>query len=266
GKVHVSAGAGVDLLLDGEPVGQAPLAEPLDVAPGTHTIEGRHAGRTATTTVSVQMGKSVTATIALETNPPAVAFPVPVAPMPSASPVAPPPGPETPPDVASRDVAPLPGEELQVSTAGRENFFSWLGHNGVGLAGVGVAAIGLGVFAGFGLAANKASDNSESVSDEIRAEGSRRNISRSNLCANPVEMGFETACRVLRDNRDVRDSDKMVATVGLVAAGVGVAATVTAYLVTSKNSGAAKVNPPSRAVVAPLFGVHESGLAVVGAF
>src|SRR6266566_622031 len=130
GRIHVTAATGAEVMVDGEAIGQAPLPEAVDALPGTHTVEAKLGGRSASMSVSVQVGKSTNATLSLEGG--AAAPPAPVPPPTSAPlPPAPPPAetqekPAEPP----KESTPPPGESVQVSTEGREPFFIWLGHNG----------------------------------------------------------------------------------------------------------------------------------------
>jgi hypothetical protein len=138
-----------------------------------------------------------------------------------------------------------------------------VGHTELALVGAGVTTIGLGMFIGFGLAAQRADENVASVASAIRQEAYDQKITRTNLCASPVQPGFNDACNVLSDNVDARDLDRTLSTVGLVAAGLSAAATVTAYFVTTPT----KSNPrQGRAQIAPIAGPHQAGLAVMGTF
>ncbi|HEX9297068.1 MAG TPA: PEGA domain-containing protein [Polyangiaceae bacterium] len=262
GKIQVSVAAGAEVVVDGEAVGQAPLPEPVDVLPGNHSVEAKLGGRTATASVSVAVGKSANASLSLE--------PVPVAPAPAPAPgsVGPSSPPATVPDSsdmrgteASKDGAP-PGSDtgIRVSTGGREPFFKWLGHNGVGIVGLSITVIGIGVFVGGAIFAKQANDNADNVAEQIRLNISPADGDKQNACAPPVAVKFQDPCTILRDNLDKRDTDRTVATIGAVAAGVGFTATIAAYFLSSKSG------EPSQAHVAPLLGPKQAGIAVVGSF
>jgi hypothetical protein len=273
GRIQVSAPAGADVLVDGESVGTAPIAEPIDVTPGTHNIEARLGNKSASTTVSVLVSRLAAATVAFDATtppipppapPPAAAEPPPAAPPPPppAEPEAAPPPPAEPP----KEPEPAKPKEEPAATSsdeGRENFISWVGRNELALVGAGVTAVGLGVFIGFGLAAQRADENVASVASAIHDQIQLHNIMRSNVCASPVQAGFENACNILSDNVDARDLDRTLSTIGLVTAGISAAATVTAYFVTTSN----KSNPrQGRAQIAPMAGPHQAGLTVMGTF
>jgi outer membrane biosynthesis protein TonB len=268
-RVQISAPAGAEVLVDGESVGQAPIADPVDVAPGSHTVEARLGSKSATTSVSVLINRLAAVTVSFESAPPA---PPPAAEPPAPPAAAPAPAPTPPAAEAEPAKEPEPAKEAEPAkerekekedplapTEEREGFISWVGHSDLALVGLGVTGIGVGMFIGFGLAAQRADENVASVAAQIRQESENQRLTRVNVCAAPVQSGFDSACSVLSDNVDARDLDRTLATVGIVAAGIGAAATVTAYFVGSGSSG-------RRAQITPMFGPKQTGLGVVGTF
>ncbi len=265
-RIQISAPPGADVLVDGESVGQAPIADPVDVAPGTHNIEARLGGKSASTTVSVMVSRLAAATLTFETAPPAAPAPAPEPP-PATPPPAAPAEPEAPPpaEPAKEPEPSRPKEEPAASAATeeeRESFFSWVSHTDLAYVGLGVTGVGLGVFVGFGLAAQRADENVASVASAIRQEMAEQRLSRVNVCAERIQPDFEQACGVLSDNVAARDLDRTLATIGLVAAGVSAAATVTAYFVSPGKSTVAR----SGTHIAPIAGPRQTGLAVFGRF
>jgi hypothetical protein len=292
-RIHVVVPTGAEVIVDGESVGQAPFSEPVDVMPGTHTVEGKLGTRTASSQVTVPTGKAMTVTLNLEGG--AAAPPPPVAPAPSG--VTPPPAAppvETPekPTEATKEPTPPSGETVQVSTEGREPFFVWLGHNGVGIAGVAATLIGAGVGTGFAIAANKASGNADTVAGQIQDEAAKLQMpSTSGLCNDPHDRvynhsslkgndpaledqrkeevaRFTNACSVLSNNTDILKKDRTYATAGFVLAGVGLTATLAAYFLTSGRSSTPSTGKTSsfRAVTIPVVGPGQAGLTVIGTF
>jgi hypothetical protein len=89
GHVSFDAPVGTELWVDGQMLAsKAPLSEAVDVAPGTHSVQGRLGDTTKTVTVSCAAGQTATAKIDIVlTGPPLV-----LVPMPGESPPAPPPG------------------------------------------------------------------------------------------------------------------------------------------------------------------------------
>ncbi len=279
GRIQVSVASGAEVLVDGEAVGQSPLPEAVDAAPGNHTVEAKLGGRTASTSVTVSVGRSASASLSLEGGSAPVA---PVPPPPASNPppaASPSETPEGPPPSEMSGTSTTADSSAQLSSSGRQPFFTWLGHNGVGILGVGLTGIGIGMFAGFSVAGSKAGDNANSVAaaiqDEIAKEKNDPNIRlmRSNVCADPAVPSFEKACSVLKDDIDKRDTDKSFATAGAVVAVVGLVTTVTAYLVTSKTPSSKASTPapkvaaetPSVALV-PVLGPRENGLTILGRF
>jgi hypothetical protein len=291
GRIQVTAPTGADILVDGESMGQSPLPEAVDASPGNHTVEARLGGKTASTNVAVSVGRSASATLSLEGS----AAPLPP---PTPSPTPPPstaPSTETPeptPPPADTTKPPPPNEtDVTVSTAGREPFFSWLGHSPLGIIGVGATGIGLGMFIGFGVGASKASDNADSVANAITNQiaDDNRAIDKQNqslpanqrlphvdanrgVCAPPAVAKYDKACSVLQDDMDKRDADRNLATIGIAVAGVGVATTVLGYFLTSRPSSKTassshepKAQAPSATLI-PVIGPQENGLQLVGRF
>lgn len=280
GRIQVSVATGAEVLVDGETLGQAPLPEAVDAAPGNHTVEARLGGRSTSTSVTVSVGKSSTATLSLEggsapapvTAPP-TGYPPPATP-PSESPEG------TPPSDGGRPGSTNPDTSVSMSTSGREPFFSWLGHSPVGLVGVGLTGIGLGAGVGFSLAGRSAGENADSVAAAIQAQIAEDNAmgapTPAAVCSPSVSPSvatrYQKACSVLQDDIDKRDTDKTIATAGFVAAGVGLATTITAYLVSSKSSAKATATPSKvaaqapRIVVVPVIGARENGLQILGRF
>lgn len=260
GRLQISVNMnGADVLVDNESVGQSPLPDLVDVGPGSHAIEARLGRRIATTSTTVAAGKTGTVTLLIEPSAPVAVGTGTVSPPvrstvgsePSSSPA----GEDSPPSAFAPDqaAADAPGH--------RPSFFGWLGQSGVGLTGLGVTAIGLGLFVGFGVAGMKAADNADSVAAKISEHGRMSGSSKTNWCNAPVEPTYEEPCETLRDNLERRDADRTIATVGIIAAGVGLTATITAYLL----SKPAKAETPATSVV-PVLGPHLTGVSVGGSF
>jgi hypothetical protein len=176
---------------------------------------------------------------------------------------------------------------VQVSTQGREPFFVWLGHNGVGVAGLAATVVGAGLGTGFALAANKASENSDRVASQIQDEATRINVNSMSICVDPrarvespestlanASQGerdaevdqFAQACSLLSDDLDKRQKDRTYAAAGFVLAGVGFVVTVAAYFLTSKSTSSSRGPSSFQAVVLPVVGPGQTGLTVVGSF
>ncbi|HEY3592399.1 MAG TPA: PEGA domain-containing protein, partial [Polyangiaceae bacterium] len=209
GKIQITVNVpGADVLVDGESVGAAPLPEPVDETPGSHSIVAKYSGHIAQTDVSVSMGRTTSTSLSLEMGGTVAAAPPPATPAPAATPVsAEPVGEPTPaapaPAAEPPKETPLPPAAAEVSpstaTGEREPFFHWLTHSGAGLAGLSVTALGVVVGAGFSIAGSAASSNVDSVTSAIQAESQLMGMSTSVPCS-PVANGFQKACDTLKDN------------------------------------------------------------------
>jgi hypothetical protein len=279
GRIQVNVSEpGAEILIDGESVGVSPLPEPVDVSPGTHSVEAKHAGRSTSSTVVAPVGKHASASLFLDTDnaaPPAVA---PISAPPPATPGAAPPPPSTPneatkPPAAMKAPSPSPLDTETAATQGRDPFFRWVTHSEVGWFSLGLAVAGLGVMAGGMISFKLADNNVASVADSIRAEADRRRAEldriqppaegrRSNPCAEPVVTGFEGPCSTLRDNVNQRNQDRNIAIGGAIAAGVGVTTLVTGYLLSSGS----KKTDIGRPIVTPTFSPHQTGLSFSASF
>jgi hypothetical protein len=254
GRLQITVSTnGADVLVDNEPVGQSPLNDAVDVSPGAHAVEARFAGRSATAGATATAGKATPVSLSFEAPPPPSGPPTTVVQQANTAAEVPAPRPE-------EVVAPSAPSPPVASSDTHEAFFTWLGHSSVGLTGLGVTAIGLGLFAGFGVAGMKAADNADNVAAKIAEHGMQTGANRSDLCADPIEETYQLPCETLRDNMDKRDTDQVIATFGLVAAGVGLTTTVTAYFLTRKSG-----EPPTTSLT-PIIGPRTTGIAIGGTF
>jgi len=261
GRIQITVNvAGAEVLVDGESVGQSPLAEPVDALPGTRSVAAKFAGRMAQADVSVAVGKTSTSALSLEgSTAPAVAVAAP----PPAS------GDTTGEAATSASAAGEPPKEAPPSadvsthsTSSREPFFYWLTHSGAGLAGLGVTVIGLGVGVGFTIAGQSASNNVDKVTAAILDHAANVGMDPNVVPCNPAASGFESACAVLEDNKNKQDTDRTVATIGYVAGGVGAVATVITYFATAKKTNAHE----ARMTILPYGSPTGAGVSLAGAF
>lgn len=251
--------AGADVFVDGELVGRSPLAEPVDVAPGSRKVEARFPGHpTQTVDVTAQVGQVSPATLTMGA-----------------------PGGPTPPPTAGPEGG---GEDgaYSVSTEGRQPFVDWFVEDKVAWATAGAAVVGLGMGIGFALAARSASNNADNIAGQIKVVAERddeltnyKGFDRtSNPCAAPIPVtsgtDYAPACSQLQDNLDARDTDKTLSTVGFVLAGLGAAGTGVLYFVRSKpaetESVAMSKPPEPTTVIAPVIGPDIRGFAIGGTF
>jgi hypothetical protein len=124
GRLDISAPAGAHLLVDGDRVGDAPLAEPYDVARGKHTIVAETNGKRLTASIDAPAGS--TTKVALVDDSPAAAT--------AAAPIANA-GPGTPRETDS--VTPPPREPERSSWTGMKTaaVAVWVGAAAAGVTG-----------------------------------------------------------------------------------------------------------------------------------
>jgi hypothetical protein len=263
-----------DIFLDGKKVGTSPLAEPLDVSVGNHSLEAKKPGRNTAQTIATTEGKIVIVNLRLGEPVSAVA-PVPTTSATTSAdrPPPPPPKPTRPVPTEDEPLKPPPSTGMGEH---RESFTRWASHSPVAYVGAGVSVVGLGLGVGFLLAAHSAQNNVDSITSTIKnkANTDQTLISQGrsgNPCRDPIAVGdggvsYAKACSNLKDNIDANSHDKTVATIGFVAMGVGLATLVGGYLITADRVGDTAAAPAPRWLVAPAIGPGFSGLAAAGQF
>jgi len=277
GRMMVDAPSGMEISIDDERVGTAPLRDPVDVEPGTHTVKGRGATNESAT-VSVTAGQTVTAHLGTSAPPPAVT-PVPT-PAPTPAPTPSPTPSETPTsETPTETPTTMKGEPPPPESGGHgTGVFSAPKNVTPVILGAVVAAAGFGTAIGMGIAKQSAQNNADSVASQIKQAAelsltSGEADARWNKNAGPCNTGnqtakfnasFSKACAALADDNDKVNTDATVANIGL---GVGIAASVFVvgyWLLASKGedtSGSWK--PP---LVLPMVGQGLGVMTVGGRF
>lgn len=274
--------SGADVSVDGAAVGKSPLADPVFVKPGKHTLLASLQGKSATVQVDAKAGAPTPATLTLGSSGVAAA-PV-VAPTPAA-PLQPAPAPVQP---ASQPGSSSNGAGGQftfggsttgpdTASSGREPLFQWYRRKPLAWVGTGVAGVGLVLTIVGSVVAGSASSAASEHTDQIEAEIDRRVATGSiqpgtKPCGPPDSDGardltdFRDACNVLRDDFSKHDTGIALALTGGVLLGVGVVGTVTYALIDwypkKKNPSTGKVEPTMdmQPVIAPGYqGVGFSG-------
>lgn len=255
GRIQVSVDLGdADVLIDGAKVGASPLGEPVDVAPGAHTVEVKKGDQSDKKSVTAGEGKTVMADFTFSKGPAAPA------------------GAKKPDDKKPDDKKP----DDATPTAKREPVMTWAKRSPISYAGVGLAGVGLGLGVSFTIARtvanNNANDVTASIKKQISAEAAAGNaIAKANQTTPCSGGGVNTgvngtnyarACSQLRSNLDTRDTDTTIATVGWIMTGVGVATFVGGYFLTAK-----KTEPSTTSWgVVPVVGNGVHGIGALGTF
>ncbi|WP_437619696.1 tetratricopeptide repeat protein [Sorangium sp. So ce1151] len=243
GTVTVQVEAGAEVLVDGQPVGTAPLERSVFVEPGSRHFEARKQGTgAASQELQIQAGSApeVQLTLATSTGP---AFQVVEAPAASASVVE-----QRPvsivvarPTVGSGNVA-----DTSPSTASP----SWRTWGIVG--GAGLAVVGVGVGVGFSAAA--AANNADFVKE--RDQLVRETSIEETICP---KRENEVRCRDLTDFANVRDRNRAIGIAGFAVGGLAAAGTLALVLWKAERPAQTAQIEPGFIVVPSMHGVLAVG-------
>ncbi|KYF50229.1 hypothetical protein BE04_19905 [Sorangium cellulosum] len=243
GTVTVQVEAGADVLVDGHPLGTAPLERPVFVEPGSRRFEARKPGTaSASQELQVQAGSApeVQLTLAASTGP---AIQVVEAPAASASVVE-----QRPvsvvvarPTVGSGNVA-----DTRPSTGG-SSWRTWAIVSGAGLAVVGV---GVGV----GFSAVAAADNADFTKERDR-------LVRETPIGETICPGREhdVRCRKLTELANVRDRNQAIGIAGFAVGGLAAAGTLALVLWKAERPAQTAKAEPDFIVVPSMHGVLAAG-------
>jgi hypothetical protein len=264
GRVQIAVNvAGATILVDNEQVGESPLAEPVDVAPGSHTVQARLGSRTQTAEVSVGAGKHATTSLELKGEEGGASSETAASARPPSPP--PPPAPEAArpsPRPESRRIAPAPATTEKESS---EGFFGWLTDSPVAWVGLGLTGAGIATLAFGSITAVMANQNVDAVAAKLEAHRQQVSPTRLNVCAGPMVPEFEQYCAQLRKNLDVRGEDVAIAVIGGAVAAAGVIELVVGYSLSPSKKSAQHADPKAF-VVTPWANSHLMGVGVHGAF
>jgi hypothetical protein len=256
GRIEVSAPTGADIMVDNDHVGTAPLTDLVDVEPGMHTVKANSEAKS----ITVAGGQQVSAKFGASSG---AAVPVP-----PVSTGTPPGTGDTPPDAtqppADQNATPPP----VTADTKRTNLLAppktmtpvWVGL-GVAVAG-GAMAI---VFVIFKSNANNSYNN---LQNTIKTHKSP--APRPGECTNP-SPSFAQACSTLNDDYNAVNTDALLGNIGLGIAIAGVALAGGWYLFAPKrDSGTVTTGQQSSSAttptLAPMVGLHTTGLSLSGAF
>jgi hypothetical protein len=281
--------SGAQISVDGEDKGTAPLANPLYLAPGTHTIEARSNDRRASKSVTASAGQTASLNLALKgsagaTPPPAAAAAGAAAEPPAAA--------AEPNEGATEGPAAEPSESAsaEASSAGRKPFIGWWTHSPVAIVAtsVGVGFVGTGVT--FAILSRRDYNTADSLKSSIRtaweeppgaSDSTKFTNPQGEVTTGPCDVGqqpnatllkperlaqYATACAKFKKAADDGDSKRLIA---LITGGVGVAAlgfTIVYYFIDPHAEEHAESSRTFRARLVPWTAPGKSGLSVVGEF
>ena len=258
GRIEVVAGAGAEVAIDGVGVGTAPLADPVVVEAGAHTVKFKSPeGTTDTQSITVMGGEKAVAHARMTgTAGPAAVLPLPPPPAtePSPPPLPPPPPPATAQsstDETSVVTTPPPPAEAPAPGGGRKGA---LDDPRDVVPVIVLGAVAIAGYAGAVMALafkQQAQDKADQVAGTIVMHGG---------CPSSTYQAFCDAYTT--DANNVNDD----ATFGNIALGVGIAATVGTvvyWFAADKGDGS---HASSQPVVTPLLGPNLGGLSLAGRF
>jgi hypothetical protein len=270
-QIDVTGAAGLDVTIDGDHVGTTPLAEPVLVEVGTHSVRVRAPdGTSDMQSITVLTGEKASAHFRVAPPPP----PAPLPPPPPTPAVAAPPEvaappPQQPPTTTTtlqeppKPLEPTPAEQ---PAQPRTTMPLWPSFVGLGLTAASVV-VGVVALSAVGTAQTNANTEASSI---INAGGMCPPVAPSPNAGSSATMQYQqflAACSKYSDDNNLVSVDK---TVGWVSLGAGAAllAGSIVYLVVavSHNSAPSDSPPPPQALVLPMVSPSLSGLAVVGTF
>ena len=240
GTISVKAPQGATVSLDGEALGQTPLANPVVTEPAGHSVVVKlpdgtersfnittYAGQTTNVDATPTASVAITPTPILPTTP--VTPPVVAPKKPSG------PGAFTPP----RNMVPF-----------------WIG--------VGLTAAAAGGATAMYVFRNSAQDDADAVEKLIRDNAAKTGVSPNGICKSPsadIQKIYGGPCATLKDNQDKVDTNALI---GNVLLGVGIASavgTVVYYFAASKGPKAPeKGNATWRPIIVPDIRPGQKGV------
>jgi hypothetical protein len=265
GRIDVSAAAGAEISLDGDKVGTTPLADPVDVEPGTHKVSARSAdGSADTKSVTVAAGQQVSAHFG-PGGQGAVTPPTPPETPPNETPTPPEPTPAK--QTEGAHTAPSPEKKAEGgwgiwSSGHLATYVPTVIGGVVGLAGFGTAIV-------LAISKGSAQSSATSVANEIMSNGGTQGT-----CYNtPPSSRFYQACNTLASNNNNVNTDALVANIGVAVGIVGAVGALGWFLLGPRHADEAAPLAPTTAPTAPpttslipFVGPHTGGLGVVSTF
>jgi tetratricopeptide (TPR) repeat protein len=283
---------GAQISVDSEEKGTAPLALPLYLAPGAHTIEARFNERHVAKPFNAAPGQATTLNLALRaaatgTPPPAPDGTGEAAP---AAPIA-----EEPPAASSSE---HPAEapravNTETSSAGRRQFFTWWMDSPIAITATIVGVVGLGTGVTFAVLSKREYNNANSIKSTIQGawetpngnapadsaqfldKNGQETAAPCQLDQQPTALAklgaqrvgqYDAACTKFGNAKDAGDSKRTVAIVGTVIGSVALVGTVVYYFVDPHAEEKAAAREGFRARLVPWTSNAGSGLSLVGQF
>jgi hypothetical protein len=259
GRIEIIAAGGTEVAVDNEKVGTAPLADPVAVEAGAHTVKFKGTdGSTETQSISVLAGEKASARFKVAAAPVANLPPVPAPPPPPAAAQPPAPAPAPGPPAASEPPDPLREADAMALRGPIE-----ADRKGVLSVPRNVAPaviLGIGAIAGYGagIALYIAKQSAQDKADSLGAQISMAQSQGIDVCAARPD-----ACAAHRSDINDVNTDELW---GGIAFGIGVTATVGAVIYWLAADKQDEATARSGLKLAPMVGANVSGMTLSGGF
>jgi hypothetical protein len=265
---------GAEVYVDGDLEGQVPLPGAIYLSPGSHEIQARKDGKTASTTLSASAGQSSSVKLKMAAG----SKQAPATSAPSSGGEPPPAGEEAPPAEPE-----APRE--------RAGFGRWLVNTPTAMIGAGLAGVGIIGGAAFALGSKASYDAADSVAAGIEqnaVEVDQKDNGPKGACVNidvwlrdhaapryddPAERAkrvpqYQDNCDKYQDNVKSGDTFKKLAIVGFAVGGAAAIGTIIYYFAdpTVEASAKGKTRGQRRVVFVPLYEPGYAGALISGSF
>jgi hypothetical protein len=261
---------GAEIYVDGQPEGRSPLAGPIYLEPGQHSIEARREGKVGSANVTAKAGAAATVSVSIGSGGGGAVAPGPGGGEPDAEGLD-----ETPAAKDPESDSPEGDEgaaEVEIDTGrSREPFFSWASHTPVAWVGGGLTALGLVGGLGFAIGSSQAYSSANESAQEIRDAAAVDEI--EGPCDDPANNAkrpeqYVKACATYTDNKDKAELQERLSLISFIVAGAAATGTIVYYFIDAgpKDSTAAKKAPRRQAYVVPIVAPEFQGIGVIGRF
>jgi hypothetical protein len=265
---------GAEVYVDGDLEGQAPLPGSIYLSPGSHQIEARKDGKTASTTVNASAGQLSNVKLKMAAG--SKQAPAGAAPSGSGEPPA-----------ATEELVP----EEPAAPRERAGFGRWLVNTPTAMIGAGLAGVGIIGGAAFALGSKASYDAADSVAGDIEENATTVDMkpSKTGVCVNIDKWLQEESLDVYKTNAAVRqdrvrqyqdncdkyqdnvksgDTFKKLAIVGFAVGGAAAVGTIIYYFAdpTVESSAKGKGKRQRRVVFVPVYEPGYAGALISGSF
>jgi hypothetical protein len=274
GEVALEVDAvGAEVYVDGDLEGPAPLPGAIYLAPGSHDIQARKDGKTASGEVTATAGQATSLSLKLAAAPKGAKGAAPAA--------------GSPPPEGGAEVTPEEPESHP-----RKGFVPWLTSTPGAMIGVGLTGVGLIGGGAFAFGSKSAYDAADSVAAGITQEAVHKDekLNDKGVCVDPAKWlangtspakqkvysdpmvladranQYQKNCDKYSNNVKSGDTFKTLAIVSFAVAGAAAVGTVVYYFVDSRSSDDASRASRRRVVILPVYQPGFAGGLVSGSF